>query len=114
MRRRVLLLALLAACAGTGCDRAVRSPAGVKFVVAGNPSGSLYPAQVVPQGEDVVIRLRPGAPPPQVFDVDGAGHETPFAFERSGADTLVVPAKFLRLRLRHPSAEPIDVTRQPR
>lgn len=108
VRLAAIVAILLSLCA---CDHAVRSHIGTRYIIEGDPQSAIYPKEVEPRDEDVLITLKEGAPRPEVLLIEAGGRETRFPFATEGS-MLVVPAKFGRLRLRHESDSPVDVVEQ--
>ena len=92
------------------CQKAVRSPETVTYLIKGDKHSAIYPLDIVSSSEDVHIHLPPAAPDPQVWAMENNGNPVQFNFSREG-DTLIVPGKFEHLQLRHAPDGAIDISK---
>lgn len=108
LRTNYLMIALVFC---TACQKAVKAPEEAVYIIKGNKSSLLYPTEVKQNNEDVLITLKPDAPLPDITSLDKAENKIEFRFSLV-QNTIVVPGKFVHLRLSHDKDESIDILRK--
>ena len=104
------IIFVAAICTLFACEKAVREPENVSFIILGDSHSALYPIEVKQHSEDVFIKMKESAPIPEISSSDGNGNEEVFLFNVE-QDRLIIPGKFDRLCLRHTGEKTIEIVR---
>ena len=94
-----LLTGLFGLCVLSACHKAVNPPEQQHYVISGDKNSPAWPQSVENVSEDVRITLNPGAPTPEIIQIEEDGRQVVFSGERHG-DFILVPRKFHRLHLK--------------
>lgn len=106
-----VLLCIAATIAFSACEKAVRKHEMVTYQMNGDLNSKLYPILVGQHSEDVFVTLKEYAPIPEVFSVDAKGKEKAFLFKIE-QNTLIIPAKFDHISLRHVGEKSVEIIRE--
>jgi len=107
---KIIALACLLACT-TACQKAVREHENFIYKIEGNTNSNLYPVEVSQVNEDILIKLKTATVTPEIFSIDSSGAESKFNFDSEGK-TLIVPAKFSHIVLRHTGEPAVGIFKE--
>lgn len=112
MKKILKIIALACMLAFTSaCQKAVREHENFVYKIEGEADSNLYPVEVSQVNEDVLIKLKTATLTPEIFSIDSAGTESKFNFDSEGK-TLIVPAKFSHIVLRHAGEPAVGIFKE--